>query len=249
MPRALPETEIEKGIFEVKISPRDLTVSKNEIELTLGYSDGMMPSHFSEMVDVLLSQLSRNCSIAAGYRVVDVSRSPNRVNGLEVGGKFMTMDKIVTGQLKKAEQAALFVCTIGPTMENWSRQLLKEDDIVLGFMVDTIASATAECVTNLLHDHIGMRMEQRGLKITNRYSPGYCNWPVSEQHVLFSLFPQDFCGVTLTESALMLPIKSVSGIVGIGANVERKDYICNRCGVKDCTYRTTRRLETSISKL
>ncbi|MHB8579979.1 MAG: vitamin B12 dependent-methionine synthase activation domain-containing protein [Ignavibacteriaceae bacterium] len=83
-------------------------------------------------------------------------------------------------------------------------------------------------------------MLKRGMKITNRYSPGYCNWNVSEQHLFFSLLPQNFCGITLTESSLMLPVKSISGIIGIGSNVKYSKYFCDKCGVKDCTYRTYR---------
>jgi cobalamin-dependent methionine synthase I len=150
------------------------------------------------------------------------------------------MDKIVTGQIKKATQAAIFVCTIGPDMENWARELLKNGDPALGYIADVTASVAAETVTNVLHDHIAERMRARGLNVTNRYSPGYCNWSVSEQHLLFSLLPENFCGVVLSDSALMSPIKSVSGIIGVGEKVEWRDYICDRCGVKDCTYRATR---------
>lgn len=236
----LNETEIERDVFEVSMEFDDLTLERTEIELSLGYSDGAIPVHFAGMIDEALLQLPRKCEIRAGYRVLDVERPAERLDGLVVGGKFFKMDKIVTGQLKKASSAALFVCTIGPAMEEWSRLLLRGEDPALGYIADVTASAAAEAVTNLLHDHIGERMLSRGLKITNRYSPGYCNWSVSEQHLVFSLFPDNFCGVTLSESALMHPIKSVSGIIGVGPDVAWKDYICDRCGVKDCTYRATR---------
>jgi hypothetical protein len=52
---------------------------------------------------------------------------------------------------------------------------------------------------------------------------------VSDQHDLFSLLPEDFCGIRLTESAMMVPVKSVSGIIGIGPGVERVDYQCKNC--------------------
>lgn len=131
-------------------------------------------------------------------------------------------------------------------MESWSKSLLNGGDIMLSYIVDIAASVTAESVTNLLHDRIKNEMLELGLNITNRYSPGYCNWSVAEQHLLFSFFPERFCGVTLTESALMIPIKSVSGIIGVGAGVKWKDYICDKCGVKDCTYRAIR-LKTNKS--
>jgi len=46
--------------------------------------------------------------------------------------------------------------------------------------------------------------------------------------------PEGFCGVRLCESGLMLPIKSVSAVVGIGPEVERRDYGCALCRKADC---------------
>lgn len=237
---ALHQTELEKDVFEVAIDFDNLTIDKKEIELTIGYSDGKMPTHFIGLIEEAISQLSRYCEIRAGYRIVDAKKSVNRHDGLYVGGSYFNMKKIVTHHLRKAEKAALFVCTIGSTMETWARELLSKGDSILGYIVDTIASVTVENVTDVLHDHIEQQMLLRGFKITNRYSPGYCNWSVSEQHILFSLLPVHFCGITLNESALMVPIKSVSGIIGVGGAVKREDYICDRCGIKDCTYRASR---------
>lgn len=125
-------------------------------------------------------------------------------------------------------------------MEEWSNKLLVDENPLLSYLVDTVASVTAENVTNVLHDHIGIKMRAEGKKITNRYCPGFRNWSVSGQQKLFSFFPKDFFGVSLKESSLMIPIKSVSGIIGIDADVKRIAYICNTCGIKDCTYRTIR---------
>lgn len=236
----LHETEIEENAFEVSMEFSDLPFDRTEIELTLGYSDGEIPVHFAGMIDEAVEQLPKRCEIRAGYRVLDAEKPKGRVDGMVVGGMFFNMDKIVTSQLKKSTQAALFLATIGPSMEEWSKHLLKEEDPALGYIADVAASVAVETVTDLLHDHVGKRMLSRGMKITNRYSPGYCNWSVAEQHLLFSLLPNDFCGVSLSESALMHPIKSVSGIIGIGTDVKWKDYICDRCGVKDCTYRAKR---------
>ena len=65
-------------------------------------------------------------------------------------------------------------------------------------------------------------------------SPGYCGWHVSEQQLLFPLFEGQTCGVRLTDSSLMVPIKSVSGIIGLGKEVRRLDYTCGLCDFKQC---------------
>jgi cobalamin-dependent methionine synthase I len=79
-----------------------------------------------------------------------------------------------------------------------------------------------------------------GKKITNRYSPGYCGWDVAEQHKLFQLIPDNYCGIHLTPSALMDPVKSISGMIGIGENVRSNPYTCKMCDMKDCVYRRVR---------
>ncbi|NSW95142.1 MAG: methionine synthase, partial [Bacteroidales bacterium] len=88
-----------------------------------------------------------------------------------------------------------------------------------------------------MQEDLERRLAAEGLNITNRFSPGYCGWDVAEQHKLFSLLPGNFCKIRLTESALMDPIKSVSGIIGAGLHVKRRPYTCNFCDMKDCIYR------------
>lgn len=236
----LVQKEIEHDTYKVEIKVDDIKVQRSEIELNLGYSENTIPLYFSDMIDDVLSKLPGLCEIQAGYRVVNVVKPTGRNDGLNVNGIFFNLNKIVTGQLKKSTQAALFLCTIGDKMEKWSKELLKEGDPTKSYIVDAVASATVENVTDVLHDYIGKKMSEKGLNVTNRYSPGYCLWSVSEQHLLFSLLPENFCGVKLNESALMHPIKSVSGIIGIGKEVKWREYMCDRCGVKDCTYRQKR---------
>mgnify|MGYP002480792993 FL=1 len=55
-----------------------------------------------------------------------------------------------------------------------------------------------------------------------------------EQKKLFELFPENITGVHLTDSCLMLPIKSVSGIVAIGPEVKKRAYSCNICKMITC---------------
>lgn len=248
MENVIHQVELEKDTFEVSINFKDLSISKNEIISTLGYADGAIPEHFEEMIDDILFHLPEFCEIKSGYRLLDVKKPGDRNDGLFVGNKFFKLQMIVASQLRKSEKAALFLCTIGKAMETWSKKLSNEGDGALSYLVDTVASVTEEQAVDVLHDHIEMQMMKQGLKITNRYSPGYCDWSVSEQHLLFSFFPANFCGITLTESSLMVPIKSVSGIVGIGSGVKRVDYTCDTCGMKDCTYRAIRAAKEERAK-
>ncbi len=117
---------------------------------------------------------------------------------------------------------------------------MSEGDLMKGYVVDVIGSEIVEKAMDKIQDILQDEMKQIGLGITDRYSPGYCDWHVSEQQKLFSLFPQNYCNIRLSETSLMDPIKSVSGIIGIGKKAEKKGYTCDFCQVKDCIYRKKR---------
>jgi hypothetical protein len=240
MKSALTEVRHDNDVFEVLMAYADCAVQKSQVVRALGYPEKKIPEHFEEMIERILPQLPGRCAVRAGYRVLDIDKPDGRNDGISVGGRFFTTQKIVAGQMKNAQKAAFFICTIGTAMEEWARQLASEGDTVMGHVVDTVATVAVEKAADALHDHLGKKMQRHGLRVTNRYSPGYCGWPVSEQHALFSFFQVDFCGISLTESALMKPVKSVSGMIGIGPAVTYTGYTCDRCGITDCTYRKFR---------
>ena len=118
---------------------------------------------------------------------------------------------------------------------------VKGGDMVRLFVADAIGSVIAERTADCMQTEVAAYIASRGYKNTNRFSPGYCGWHVSEQRRLFSLFPQSApCGVTLTDSCLMIPIKSVSGVIGIGSSVRCLDYSCGLCDMKQCYKRRAR---------
>jgi hypothetical protein len=239
----LPFTQIEPepGLFEVTVDPGQIAVSHANIGRALGYGEKKMPEHFAGMVGDILARMPSLCAPRAGYRFLDAKIPEDRAEGLYAGGTYFSVKRIVASQLKAAHEVALFVCTIGPGMEQWRRQLELDRDEVLALLVDAVASSAVEAATGMLHDHVQATLLLRGLNVTNRFSPGYCGWPVTDQQQLFSKFPKGFCGITLTESSLMMPIKSVSGIIGIGEKAARKDYPCNRCDRSLCIYRSYRK--------
>ena len=101
-----------------------------------------------------------------------------------------------------------------------------------GFLLDHVASEIVEQAADLIEKKLSTIVQPMSWEITNRYSPGYCDWSVAEQHKLFSFFPQRVCGIELTNSALMVPVKSVSGV--IGPDVKREACECSVCDMADC---------------
>ena len=144
------------------------------------------------------------------------------------------MGNIILRQLRGSEAYALFVCTAGVEYEAYQQRLKEQGDMVRVFIADALGSVIAEKCADQMEIALQESIDKLGWKHTNRFSPGYCGWHVSQQQMLFPLFQEHTCGVTLTDSSLMVPIKSVSGIIGLGANVRKLDYTCGLCDFKQC---------------
>ena len=145
----------------------------------------------------------------------------------------MVIEEINT--LRGSEAFAFFTATAGVEFEEFQHLLQQEDDMVKIYIADSLGSIIAEKAADCMEEELAVFIEKRGWKHTNRYSPGYCGWHVSEQQKLFSLFPvASPCGIQLTDSSLMIPIKSVSGIIGVGSHVRKLEYTCGLCTFENC---------------
>lgn len=153
------------------------------------------------------------------------------------------MGRIIERQLKGSEAYALFICTAGIAFEEYQQQLKNANDMVHVFIADALGSVIAEHCADRMEESLQESIDKLGWHHTNRFSPGYCGWHVSQQQRLFPLFEGNTCGVTLTDSSLMLPIKSVSGIIGIGPDVRHLDYTCGLCDYQQC-YKRKRKVKS-----
>lgn len=144
------------------------------------------------------------------------------------------MGSIILRQLRGTEAYALFVCTSGIEFETYQQRLKAEDDMVRIFIADALGSVIVEKCADQMEQHLQQSIDKLHWHHTNRFSPGYCGWHVSQQQLLFSLFDSQTCGVRLTDSSLMVPIKSISGVIGLGPQVRRIDYTCGLCDFTQC---------------
>jgi hypothetical protein len=215
----------------------DLKLTVSQIEKVLGYTDKRSEVHFSDLIEKALKEAAEVCTIKAEYRIFNDITFNNIDKTVLVKEITFDIKKIIFGQLKKSESAAFFICTAGEEIGKMSRKAMKSGDLLGGYIYDVVGSEIVESAADLMQAELEKTVALSGRKITNRFSPGYCGWDVSEQHKLFQLMPGTWCGVRLTPSSLMDPEKSVSGMIGIGKNVRHLPYTCNICNMKDCIYR------------
>jgi hypothetical protein len=222
------------------ININDLHLNSSLIETVLGYKEGEDRTLVTGLIDEILEESAGICNIKAQYTVFDEVGLDDRTKYLRIRNTDFQIKNIVFTQLKRSESVAVFLCTAGTEIGVRSKKAMHERDFLRGYIYDVVGSEIVEAAADIMQEDLEKSILDSGNKITNRYSPGYCGWDVAEQHKLFDLIPENYCGIQLTPSALMDPVKSVSGIIGIGKNVRYNQYTCGLCEMDDCLYRRAR---------
>ena len=204
-----------------------LMITPADVFEQMGYH-GMLPDQVTQQeTSVIIEEVRQWLCPQFCYQVVKEQPS-------------FDMGKIILRQLRGSEAYALFVCTSGTEYEAYQQRLKEQGDMVRVFIADAPGSVIAEKCADQMEATLQENIDKLGWHHTNRFSPGYCGWHVSQQQLLFPLFEGHTCGVQLTDSSLMVPIKSVSGIIGIGKKVRKLDYTCGLCDFQQCYKRKSK---------
>ena len=203
------------------LSFEELGITPADVYEQMGYHDAQPDKATQQETAMILKEVSQWLRPRFSYFVV------NKQPDFEMGN-------IILRQLRGSEAFALFICTSGLEFETYQHRLKEQGDMVRVFIADALGSVIAEKCADQMEKALQESIDKLGWMHTNRFSPGYCGWHVSQQQLLFPLFQGHTCGVKLTDSSLMVPIKSVSGIIGLGEKVRKLEYTCGLCDFKQC---------------
>jgi len=223
-------------IKEFQFSFDELNINPEDLSEFLGFTDGVVPEPFPEIIQEALKDAPQFCEIKGGYKIFDSIEVNLKEDTFRIGNQTFLPSKIVTTHLKNSTYAAIFICTAGSEITNQAKELTNNGDTLLAYIFDVIGSVAVEKATDRIQNSLKNELQKSEHNISDRYSPGYCEWDVAEQQKLFRLMPHNFCGVALSKSSLMNPVKSLSGIIGIGTEMEQKGYQCHWCTDKNCMY-------------
>jgi hypothetical protein len=149
----------------------------------------------------------------------------------------VTIQGQVARFLEGASRVAAFVVTAGRELSELVAQAGRTDPL-RGWVLDTLGSWTAEAAAEALMRPLALRLAPDEA-LTLRYSPGYCGLDLEQQRAVFQLVEADSIGVSLLASCLMQPLKSISGLVGLGPRsaVGSERSPCERCPELGCHMR------------
>ena len=170
------------------------------------------------------------------YRLEAVSK-----NVVELEGNRCLKSVKLARTLSGCKEVVCFLGTIGTRIEKEISRLMGQRRLSDAYILDTMGSVTIENLVARFHRRMKKLHETDKKAVTLRFSPGYCDWPVTEQKHLFRLLDAKGVGVLLTDSCLMQPRKSISGVFGIYPHHDgstRNVYNpCLECRKKECQAR------------
>jgi hypothetical protein len=215
-------------------------VNTNEVLRYLGYPAGVRPrGPLAEQLEDTIGQAARWSRPRAIYAVFPVEAIDRRSVRLRAAGGAVEFAGAIGEFLGPVDWVAAFIATAGGELEREGSQAQGRGDPLTGLIYNAVGSERAEAAATVVSEELRFLVGGLGLAPTLPYSPGYCGMALDEQRSLFALFGNETAGVSLTPSLLMQPIKSISGLIGIGpaAEVQQRGSPCDRCELWTCQMR------------
>jgi len=188
-----------------------------------------IPEDSSE-ADEALQLLKEACSVAKPKAVFIEAYIESRTDdAIVINGRTFN-SRLLNENTKSTHRLFPYIATCGVEIEQWAGGI---SDPLKAYFADVIMQLVLKSAVNGLVKHLTEKKLRGELSCMN---PGALkDWPISEQKKLFSLFT-DTAGVKLTDSFLMIPIKSSSGIYFTS---DKKFENCELCPRENCPSRRT----------
>ena len=194
----------------------------------LGYQapfEGLTPE-ISDLLDECIEEIKQTAEPKVIVKKFKLAKDPLRLeeSGDEILGQQMA------DMLKDCEECLLIGCTLGIGMERKTKFYAKIN-MTKSTVLDAVASAYLEEYCDEYEQTLGFGNR------TYRACPGYGDFPLEfNRRIAILLDISKKIGVTITSNNLLIPQKSMLGLIGIGSDKRKKS--CGNCVMKEaCPFR------------
>ena len=139
--------------------------------------------------------------------------------------------------LKGSETASVFIYTLGKKIDDLIKKERDTGDTLETIIMDAVTTS----MLGTVGEYVGKIIKESNIAQNNygatcRYSPGQYKWTIKEQKEIFNMVDASRIGVSLNNSFLMIPFKSVSGIYGFGPEdrINKTRVACDLCPRENC---------------
>jgi len=175
------------------------------------------------------------------YRIEKIDNVGRGFVSIEGGTTFKS--RKLSQALKRSDEIVCFVASVGSAIEDKIVGLMATKRLSEAYILDAMGSVAVENMVKQFQQRMEAKFAGESKSTTLRFSPGYCDWPLTDQNKLFGLFGSESTGVDLLDSCLMQPRKSISGVFGLFYTVNPHVFPpynpCRDCKKTDCIARRT----------
>lgn len=227
----------ENTIFIKKYQSDDsrLKINKKEVWRYSGYL-GIADSvdiELEKLYEQMIDELKSAFAYKVCYRRMEISWKDGMPEL-----PFASESKNLATCLKGSSEIIIFAATIGLEID---RHIAKYQRFspAKALLMQAYGAERVETLCDAFCNEIKEEALKEGLSCTARFSPGYGDLPLEKQKDFFNLLDCNRqIGISLNESLLMTPSKSVTAIFGLGTCLgEQKEHKCENCEKTNCAYR------------
>ena len=154
---------------------------------------------------------------------------------------FVISGDVIRNHLAGAERVIILAATIGEAVEEAVTRHFDEGNYAHSVLLDAAATAAVEQTCDACEAMLRPQFAKEGYTMRWRFSPGYGDWDIHAQPELLRLTQAESIGVSLTESLMLCPRKSVTAVIGLvrgnATTTEHAPKGCASCDKLDCPSR------------
>lgn len=137
----------------------------------------------------------------------------------------LTIDSAYISQgLAECEKITAMALTLGPDLPEAASKQLNTGEMYRGIIADLLGSYGVEHLAEDFCTYLSQRALPQGLYATLRYSPGYGDWALDGQKDLMAYLAHPKLPITLTESSMLEPVKSITALIGWARTWQKPQY-------------------------
>ncbi len=212
-------------------------LNREEILRYLGYKDSGVTERMEQLLNRCEAETLKILQSKYIYRRFPVEKGSD---GIRIPGTALVLfGNDIQEHLKNCNEIFLLGATAGVELDKRIRRyMVTEPDV--GVVMDSCGIQAVEQIADLAEKEMEQEVSAEGCHLTWRFSPGYGDLPLETQRELVRVLDTHRkISVSLTESCLMVPSKSVTAILGISDTKRdvRKNK-CNFCNNRErCAFR------------
>ncbi|CAK7030797.1 vitamin B12 dependent-methionine synthase activation domain-containing protein [Bacteroides fragilis] len=214
-----------------------LGLTTNDYLLEMGYRKCKPQSKVMDMIHYYEQELTDRVKALCTFTISKGILSESKI--ILDNAPSLHVGNILGHLLEGSVHFAIFAATAGLEFQSYYDEMKRQDDMLSLFILDTMGSCIVEKAGDLMEQHLGEIISPH--QHTARFSPGYCGWTLNEQQNIFHILGRHPCNIALADSFLMYPLKSISGVIGIGDQVNERKYGCDICNLKTCYKRKNKK--------